>query len=251
MDFSTLESVKRLFHAILNKDIPIVRHLLDAGADPNLEWNGYLPLEVAAKTGHPAIMQTLLYHGADAAKIGSLATPALARAAQAKNSDCVEILLTAGAPVDCGGSGPSPLIVAATEGCVESMRLLLKAGADVDAIDIFKSTALMSAIHHEHLDCAKLAVEHGANLNHQDIRGDCAAHYAGDVSDPQFMSLLCSHGFDYLALNEHGKTVQCGLEDASPLAAEVFRTWVLTQEEAKSIRASVEEAKPAASTPRL
>ena len=54
-----------LVWAALEGHADAARKLLEAGADPNLESDGWLPLLVAARKGSLAIVRDLLAHGAD------------------------------------------------------------------------------------------------------------------------------------------------------------------------------------------
>ncbi|MDT8376888.1 MAG: ankyrin repeat domain-containing protein [Mariprofundaceae bacterium] len=54
---------------------------------------------------------------------------------------------------------------AARSGDVESLKLVLESGSDVNAVDELKNTALHYAAKHAHLDVMRFLVEHGADLN--------------------------------------------------------------------------------------
>lgn len=56
------------------------------------------------------------------------------------------------------------LTIAARHNCVEAVRLLLEYGADIDAVNADKNTALMVAVFNHCNDAAELLVERGANV---------------------------------------------------------------------------------------
>jgi ankyrin repeat protein len=66
-----------------------------------------------------------------------------------------------------------PLLHRATElGCVEIMALLLDAGADINAVDIYQQSACHVAISYSRFDALKLLVDRGASLGVVDSDGD-------------------------------------------------------------------------------
>jgi ankyrin repeat protein len=68
-----------------------------------------------------------------------------------------------------GRDGITPLMYAATVGSLEAMKILLDAGADVNARNTMKQTALMLSV--TELDKVRVLVEHGANVNAVSSRG--------------------------------------------------------------------------------
>jgi ankyrin repeat protein len=129
-----------------------VRYLIDRGADVRARTkSGYTALYGAASwPGNAAIIQTLLEHGADAnaevevsQPIHELFTPVLA-ATMHGDADSLERLLAKGGNVNRQGRnyGPTPLIMAATTGSEATIRLLLRAGADLNAKDALGNTPL-------------------------------------------------------------------------------------------------------------
>ncbi len=114
----------------------IVQSLLDAGAevDPFTRIGSYTPLHIASGQANDTIVRMLLQAGADVNAIttNSHAT-ALHLAAQAVGgADSVKALLEHGADVNAkeGAAGQTPLMFAASKNRVESVELLLEAGAD-------------------------------------------------------------------------------------------------------------------------
>ena len=77
----------------------------------------------------------------------------------------VEIMLQRGADVNVRDKeqGTTPLIAAAQQGHKEIVDILLKSGADVNARDTSGKTALSEATRNEHAEIVKLLKERGAN----------------------------------------------------------------------------------------
>ena len=60
---------------------------------------------------------------------------------------------------------PRQLLVAAENGRIEEIKVLLEAGADVNAKDIGGWSALQWASAMGHVETARLLLDHGANVN--------------------------------------------------------------------------------------
>jgi ankyrin repeat protein len=75
-------------------------------------------------------------------------------------------------------SGDTPLHVVSFRGDIESIKVLLEAGADIDAIGDLERTPLYSAIMGDHPDAVKFLIDHGCSLFHQDDGGKTPLDYA-------------------------------------------------------------------------
>lgn len=147
--------------------LDIIEMLLEAGANPNPQ------LKLL-----PPFRNVLDDRGADPI-LGIGATP-LIRAAKAGDTAAVELLLAHGALTDLPeAGGVTPLMAAAglksysidTRGryvtepqALETVRLLLDAGARIDATDGFGQTALHGAAYRGWNDVVRYLVERGADL---------------------------------------------------------------------------------------
>jgi hypothetical protein len=92
----------------------------------------------------------------------------LCQAAQDGNNDAICANLDAGAKIETKGyldiHGP-PLVLAADNGHVETAKLLLARGANVNAISGYDGTPLHAAVRKNNLDLILLMLSHGANIN--------------------------------------------------------------------------------------
>lgn len=61
------------------------------------------------------------------------------------------------------GVPSTPLRLAATRGCVRSLRVLLAHGAEVDSLDVKAQTPLFVAVSNGHRDCVRALLEAGAS----------------------------------------------------------------------------------------
>lgn len=88
------------------------------------------------------------------------------------------------------------LLLAAAEGDVAGVRAALAAGADVDAVDDTRATALVRAAYGNHVDAAQVLVDAGADVNHKDRTEQSAYLIAtsevGD--DPRLLDLVLANG---------------------------------------------------------
>jgi len=84
-------------------------------------------------------------------------------------------------PTTRGATGDTPLHVACSWGDIEAARLLLDAGAEVNAIGDIGRTPLFDALSSENVDLVKALVEAGADLAHKDEFGDRALDVAQAV----------------------------------------------------------------------
>lgn len=87
------------------------------------------------------------------------------------------------------------LIEACREGNIEEVKLLIEAGADVNAVDDFRfSPSLMWASYYGHTGIAKLLIDAGADINA--VNKDChtALTWAVRDKDIEMIKLLIDAG---------------------------------------------------------
>src|SRR5262249_13973398 len=152
-----------LAKAIRDGDLKAVRAQLDAGVDVNArDANGNTPLLLAAVYAGPECVELLLNKGADvnaANKAG--ATPLMRAATDYAKS---KLLIDAGADVKAKSAlGKTAILIAALKyGNSKTVKLLLDKGAARDPNGV--SPILLAASTGD-LDTMKLLVEHGADVN--------------------------------------------------------------------------------------
>jgi ankyrin repeat protein len=189
--------------ATINGSASMIGLLLDAGVDPNapLAEYGDTALMMAARTGLPEPIRLLLDRGAAINTAESWGgTTALIWAIAEHHSEAAALLIDSGAdvnlvtkavwargrgaegtapedldsdagPISYANGGLTPLHFAAREGQIESAKLLLAAGAQLDAIAADGKTSLNLAIYNGHYELAEHFVETGANVNLADAAG--------------------------------------------------------------------------------
>ena len=73
---------------------------------------------------------------------------------------------------------------------VETASILLEAGADINAQDVYGSTPIVSAVNFENVELVKLLLEYGADPSIQDENGMSALDYAEDYQNEELLKLL-------------------------------------------------------------
>ena len=176
-----------LFVAAQNGDVSGVKVELENGVNPNLQdSNGITALMKAAGKGGLAAdisasgqitytslashgnvdtVQMLLSHGADPNLGDNNGYTALHYAAEWGRKQSVKELIKAGADVNANVPNGPPLQRAAEKGQLEIVKYLLSSGADISASDKSEQTALITASYHGQTQVITLLIEHGANIN--------------------------------------------------------------------------------------
>ena len=161
-----------LHYACQKGHLEVAIALIRNGADINA-WRYHdetvLMAACAARRGTHGVQRPdldtarlILESGADV-NLGS----ALFRAAYCNHVDVVRLLLEFRAEVDRreDAYGKTPLMAASEEGHEEVCRVLLDAGADVDASEEKGRCALYYACAHGHTSTAQLLLDHGADVS--------------------------------------------------------------------------------------
>jgi ankyrin repeat protein len=157
-----------LIKAAWDGDDEIVETLLAAGAKVNARATdtGETALMNAVTNEHTGIIQILLKAGADVSIKNKFDFNPFTSAVAANHEDIAEMLLDAGAKVEEGASGLTPLMFAASAGNVEMIRFLVRHGADVNhGAKSGQQTALLSAIYGAHPDAVQALVDLKASVN--------------------------------------------------------------------------------------
>jgi ankyrin repeat protein len=144
--------------------------LLQNGAAPtDRDENGFAIIHEAPLTGDLAMLKLLLAAGADVNDVSGGGDWPLKDACHAGNAGTVAFLLQSGAQVDLTSTGETALFAAVSADSIECVRLLLAAGADVNATDCDGWTCLF---HLRSEEVARLLLEHGASPSVSDQCGN-------------------------------------------------------------------------------
>jgi cytohesin len=85
---------------------------------------------------------------------------------------------------------------ACKNGNIETVKLHLAAGRDVNAKDIFQCSPLHDAVYGCQKEIIELLIEKGANLNEKDAFGKTALHEAVRKGQKEIVELLITEGAD-------------------------------------------------------
>lgn len=155
-----------LKHAIVRDHDKCLEWLVKAGADINQNgYGGVLPLHTAVRHGKYTCAKVLLTAGADVNRRDELETTPLM---MTKNIAMTRLLLEAGADVNMVAEfDGTALECAAAAGLDEMVQLLIEVGADVNLYDKNHGKPPISAAA-EHVKCLKILIKAGANVNDGD-----------------------------------------------------------------------------------
>ncbi|KAJ3687166.1 hypothetical protein LUZ61_016330 [Rhynchospora tenuis] len=163
VDLLSLKGETPLFYAVVECHEATAKYLISRGANPALSNNnGISPLHHAVRCGHIKLVKYLLSLGVpvDGALEHSPFTP-LMLAAQCGQASTVEILLQHHADVNHVTSfDDTPLLSSLRSGSLECIKLLIKAGADLNL-----KCPLAMAVQNQSIEVIKCLLEAGADPN--------------------------------------------------------------------------------------
>ena len=119
----------------------------------------------------------------------------------------LESILNAGIDADAlNQDGQSPLMVAAFQGNIDVVILLLKFGANINLKDEIGRSPLVYAISGSQPKSVSELLQRGANIILADANGNTPLHYAAKLDNHSIVSLLMSNGADGELSNTKGRT---------------------------------------------
>ncbi len=160
-------------------NVDVVRMLLDRGADVNAreKYKGQTALMWAAAERHPAVVKLLLERGADWKVRSFDRETKLPRLSAASSIS----------PIARGGF--TALLFAAREGDIESARVMLDAGVDINYGDVDNTSALVVAIMNKQYSFAKFLLDRGADVNIAGGYGRTALYALVDIRNEDWSAL--------------------------------------------------------------
>jgi len=209
-------------------DVEMAGRLIQAGADVKAANRyGVTPLYLACQNGSAAMIEKLVAAGADPNATVTLGETALMTVARTGNVEAAKVLLAHGATVDARENwrGQTALMWAVAERHPEMVKELIAHGADINARSEVQHwerqvtaeprekwlppgglTPLMFAARQNCLECARILVEKGADLNAQDPDGLDSLLLAAINGHYDVAIFLTEKGADPNLADETGRT---------------------------------------------
>lgn len=186
-----LQTQGEIYDAVEAEKVSSVRILLSRGVDVNFKYRDSETLLMrAAEKGDTSIAGLLINHGAKTDCVAFFRFTALDFAVLSNHLAMVKFLLKNGASLNSVNHSAPPLVVAADIDHVTIMRMLLKAGAHVNAPDAEGNTALMNAVRRDDPIAVKLLLDSKADKYLKDRHGESALSIARQMKSQQVRSLL-------------------------------------------------------------
>jgi TolB-like protein/ankyrin repeat protein/class 3 adenylate cyclase len=178
------------------------------------------PLHAATLRGEADTVKKLIAEGIHVDSKNYQGRTALHLAALKDHGVIAMLLIEAGANTEIRSSlssyqlrdwGSTPLMLAARTGNTEVVEVLIEAGADVDARDIFARES-WAVLHHVvesgHLDVAILLVANGADIDVKtSLRQETPLFFAAREGFSGIVELLIDHGADINAVDSNTSTL--------------------------------------------
>ncbi len=204
--------------------IDLVQLLLRYGADPNISsYHGSYSLHWAAQAGFADAVLLLIKAGANIHALNRAGATALCFACGfgnislfKPNPSVTQILLQHGANPNINTNGNSPLHRAVEAGLIDIASLLIKAGANINAQNLDRTTPLGIAcsckyrsLFKPNLDLITLLLHHGADPNIPTSNTSYPLHWAAQQGCFEMISLLIQAGANVNSINNTGATPLC------------------------------------------
>ncbi|KAK3686835.1 hypothetical protein LTR37_019426 [Vermiconidia calcicola] len=146
------------------------------------------PKKEAIVVGRPDFLRLLLEQNS------TITEELVAAACNRKDTECVQVLLEFGWPIDQPIYSTASLLSFAVHD-VEFMKWLIEMGADIDATSNLDETALAIAIAHCNMEVVTLLLSKGADITRGNLL-HCAAERRDQYEGAKLATYLAQHGAD-------------------------------------------------------
>jgi len=226
--------VTPIYLAAENGNAAMIRRLLDAGADAKArDASGDTALMAAVRAGSRGAVAVLLDRGAEVDATDQIGLTPLMWAVREDNAEIAKLLIARGAsmaartrasekpavrPPGAGGGshgvgivrsgvppqgeqppipgGMTPLLFAARDGSLDTAKVLVDAGADLNAVDPNGITPLLMALTNGEIAIAQLLIDRGADPNAVDWYGRTPLWAAVEIRNRDLNSRTLEQGID-------------------------------------------------------
>jgi ankyrin repeat protein len=227
----------RLNHAVRKGDVGGAESALAQGADVNKrDVRGFTPVMNAARTSDTNMVRLLLAKGADVNARVISPRRVVTTSIQTTQNGLPNTLSSQGTQFDQYAEDETALMIAAREGDVEVVNLLLNSGADVNASKgsgkWVGHTALMSAVQvkipqvsgEKEIEIVRMLLDKGADVNARQKGNE--SEYS-DNGDETVLMLACRNDNLEIVklLVSRGADINTKTEDGNNALAEAAATW--------------------------
>jgi len=201
-----------VMYAAQSNSVPILKALIDAGADVNAKSisDGSTALHAASQRASNTTVIPLLEAGADPAIINDYSQTPFHFAAQVEDGQSINAMLEYSTSVinHTDTQGYAPIHYAAQLINPAALNFLIDVWADVELKTTHGNTPLHLAARKSlgEPDSVESLIEVGARLDEQDLHGNTALHYASEQKTAAISRALLLGGAQWNAKNAIGQT---------------------------------------------
>ena len=200
-----------LMRACVNKNKVAINILLNAGADPKItNADGDTWLHYAAQSySSTEVLQTVINHGVDVNATNKKSVTALMIACEKGNKDAINVLLNAGAdPNITDADGDTWLHHAAQSySSTKVTQAIISHGVGVNTANKKNVTALMRACESGNIDTIFVLLDAGSDPHATDVYGETWLHYAAQsYRSTKVILAMLIHGVDVNATHRKNVT---------------------------------------------
>jgi ankyrin repeat protein len=159
------------------------------------------PLVDAAMNGDQEAVRALIRETVDINATQPDGMTALHWAVHRDDLDTADLLLRAGADFRAANrAGATPMYLATVNGSAAMIERLLEAGEDPNAVLTSEAeTVLMLTAHTGNPEAVEVLLDHGADVNAKQVRGQTAVMWAAAEGHAEVIEVLAAHGADLSA----------------------------------------------------
>ncbi|AGS80769.1 ankyrin repeat protein [Leptospira phage vB_LbrZ_5399-LE1] len=145
------------------------------------------------------------------AEVGFQFTP-LHWAVKNNHVEAVKVLIKAGANVNAvaGYSKETPIFFTLNPKKKDILNLLISAKADLSVLDSSGQTPLNSAVRYGYFKTSKILIELGSDINHKNIDGETPLHNASSRGYDEIVELLISKGAGVNLVTKKSSNIDSG-----------------------------------------